>query len=91
MESICSCLFALLQVINVSRVQIFSVLVFVENTVAVHVELHEVCTRQLDLGPPALRDVLPVLVILVVILVLLGAAYNFFLAPKPLGVKYVPR
>ena len=28
---------------------------------------------------------------LVVILVLLGAAYNFFLAPKPLGVKHVPR
>ena len=22
---------------------------------------------------------------------LLGAAYNFFLAPKPVGVKYVPR
>ena len=27
----------------------------------------------------------------VVILVLLGVAYNFFLAPKPVGVKYVPR
>ena len=33
----------------------------------------------------------PFLAALVVILVLLGAAYNFFLAPKPVGVKYVPR
>ena len=46
------------------------------------------------LGPAKVGDdttVGPFLAALVVILVLLGAAYNFFLAPKPLGVKYVPR
>lgn len=46
------------------------------------------------LGPAKVGDdttVGPFLAALVVILVLLGAAYNFFLAPKPVGVKYVPR
>ena len=46
------------------------------------------------LGPAKVGDdttVGPFLAALVVILVLLGAAYNFFLAPKPVGVKNVPR